>query len=274
MAELYQVIGAILSDITHARFTSDLCSRSISRYYEQDSLLRRFPVPRAEITELEIDLSFALSRVVVDSGRHDARDARISTILENYSSAILRGALNKLKERADKLSEHPSLTPDQRDAVVAFDAKFLSSEYRDLLRSRLLRYFEDNQAKLIDANGRFDVDTALGALKQYTIGLAEETPEIKRLLEILKVEVQRAWDDILGDVKTRLQSMHSEIQEAFISTQEYKVDIEVDASRLAQLPQPTLSSVKIKSVVRNYTWSKVDTDPKDLRAIRRLVPEA
>ena len=274
MAELDQVIGAILSDITHARFTSDLCSRSISRHYEQDSLLRRFPVPRAEITELEIDLRFALSRVVVDPARHDARDARISTILENYSSAVLRSSLDKLKDRADRLSEQSGLPEDQRDAVRAFDAKFLSSEYRDLLRSRLLRYFEDNQAKLIDASGKFDVETALGALKQYTIDLAEETPEIKRLLEILKVGVQKAWDDIFGDVSTRLESMRSEIQEAFISTQEYKVDIEVDASRLAQLPQPTISAVKIKSVVRNYRWSKVDTDPKDLRAIRRLIPES
>ncbi len=273
MAELYQIVGAMLRDITQARVMSDLYSRSISRRYEQDSLLRRFPVPRAEISELEIDLSFALSRVAIDPSRHDALNARISSILEDYSATLIRGIIDRLKDRADRLKGRKDLTTAQTNALNAFDAKFLSTEFRDLLRGRLLRYFEDNQTKLIDASGNLNVDATVEAIKQFTLQLAQETPEVSQLLAILKEEVQKAWDDILTNVSERLQSMQGEIHEAFKSTVEFKVEVEVDAATLAGRAPDTVSTVKMKCSVRNYTWAKVDTDPKDLRSIRRLVPE-
>jgi hypothetical protein len=274
MAELYQIVGAMLRDITQARVMSDLYSRSISRHYEQDSLLRRFPVPRAEISELEIDLAFALSRVAIDPNRRDALNARISSILEDYSATLIRGIIDRLKDRADRLKGRKDLTTAQTNALNAFDAKFLSTEFRDLLRGRLLRYFEDNQTKLIDASGNLNVDAAVEAIKQFTLQLAQETPEVSQLLTILKEEVQKAWDDILTNVSERLQSMQGEIHEAFKSTEEFKVEVEVDATTLAGRAPDTVSTVKMKCSVRNYTWAKVDTDPKDLRSIRRLVPES
>ncbi len=63
MAELNDVLGAILRDVAQARVISDLYSRNVSLEYQQDDVLSAFPVPRVEITEASIDLKFAVNKV-------------------------------------------------------------------------------------------------------------------------------------------------------------------------------------------------------------------
>ncbi|MCK4783042.1 MAG: hypothetical protein KAV87_04775 [Desulfobacteraceae bacterium] len=97
MAQLHQIIGAILRDIAQARVTSDIYSREVSLYYEQDSLLRTFPIPRSEIREVNIDLRFAISEVTVDLGRTEEREARIARIFERYSERIVEDVFDNLR---------------------------------------------------------------------------------------------------------------------------------------------------------------------------------
>ena len=78
MAELYQVVGSILRDITQARCLSDLYSRDISQYYAEDRVLRYFPVPRVDISEASFTVSFVISGVSVDAERYNIRNAQIS----------------------------------------------------------------------------------------------------------------------------------------------------------------------------------------------------
>ncbi len=63
MPELHHILGSIFRDIAQSVFTSDMYSRDISRYYEQDPLLRHFPVPRTEVDELEVQLKFAIANI-------------------------------------------------------------------------------------------------------------------------------------------------------------------------------------------------------------------
>lgn len=63
MAELNDVLGAILRDVAQARVMSDLFSRNVSVDYQQDDVLGGFPVPRVEVTQASLDLKFAVSAV-------------------------------------------------------------------------------------------------------------------------------------------------------------------------------------------------------------------
>ena len=72
MADLQQIVGAILRDLAKARFSSDIYSRSIARYYENDLLLRRFSVPRADIEEVEVDLKFSIAEVTASESERSA----------------------------------------------------------------------------------------------------------------------------------------------------------------------------------------------------------
>ncbi len=273
MAELYQVVGAILRDIAQARVASDLYTRSISLNYEQDSLLRRFPVPRADITDVEIDLKFAVSGVAVDPSRLDAKNARVSMILENYSSALTRETLDNMKAQAGKLRAAPRLGAEQSEDLGSAEAKLQSPELKRQLRSRVLQYLEDNQSTLIDSEGKLDIGKAREAVKQLTADFAKATPGMGGLFAAPMPGQEDAAGATPEGSDFKLESLSEEIQGDFKSTQEYKVEIDADATKLAQLPQWVVSTVKIKSVVRNYSWSKVETDPKSTRAGRVLVPD-
>src|SRR5436305_6487719 len=102
MAELYQVVGAILRDVSQARFMSDLYSRQISFSYENDSLLRRFPVPRGEIEEVEFNLPFVIKDVSVDESRHQSRNAAIGRVFDDFSVRIVRAGLAPVQTAFDE----------------------------------------------------------------------------------------------------------------------------------------------------------------------------
>jgi hypothetical protein len=63
LAELNDVLGAILRDVAQARVTSDLFSKNVSVDYQQDEVLSGFPVPRVDVVQASIDLKFAVSNV-------------------------------------------------------------------------------------------------------------------------------------------------------------------------------------------------------------------
>ena len=80
MAELQHFLGSIFRDIAQARFTSDIYSRNISKYYEQDPLLRRFPTPRTDVDEVEVDLKFVLSGLEQTAAQDEGREASIESL--------------------------------------------------------------------------------------------------------------------------------------------------------------------------------------------------
>lgn len=63
MADLNEVVGAVLRDLAAARVTGDLFSRDASQAYQADAILSSFPVPRVEIAQANIEIAFAITSV-------------------------------------------------------------------------------------------------------------------------------------------------------------------------------------------------------------------
>jgi len=63
VAELNDVLGAILRDIAQARVLSDMFSQTVSGDYQPNGVLSGFPVPRIEVTQASVDLKFAVNAV-------------------------------------------------------------------------------------------------------------------------------------------------------------------------------------------------------------------
>lgn len=105
MAELNDVLGAILRDIAQARVTGDLFSRNASLDYQRDDLLRSFPVPRVEIKEASVQLRFAVSGV--ERRETDPR-AVIQAQIAPFAARFGRQVYSDLVEtdpRGDELAE-------------------------------------------------------------------------------------------------------------------------------------------------------------------------
>ena len=65
--------------------------------------------------------------------------------------------------------------------------------------------------------------------------------------------------------------MAEKVNEARKKYPDYAVDVEVGPGDLQG--NPAASYIKVKAVVKNYHWSKVDVDSKEMRNLRTLVPE-
>ena len=115
MAELHHIIGSILRDISQARASSDIYSRNLSKYYEQDPLLRRFPAPRTDIDEIEVDLKFAISGLEVNPSQEENREAMAATIYVKYSDYIAQAFFDAILNSLDKLKKERKIDKEKID---------------------------------------------------------------------------------------------------------------------------------------------------------------
>lgn len=277
MPELYEVVGAILRDVAQARFMSDLYSRHISQVYEADSLLRRFPVPRVEVQSVEFEFKFVITNVVPDEKRLANRSAKVQGAYEKYSDLIVRTALTELRNQAKSLTEGDDkwkpkpLSPEQQSALGKFQEAYLSEEYRASLTSGLYQYFKDNASTLVGDQGELRAQDVEDRIETFAKELSESSPQLQEVMKQFADVWESAYDTMLTKVKASLEAMKTEISEAFKDPGDFKIDVEVTPEKLQN--QPALSSIKVVSSVKNYVWSKVDVDPRDLHNIRTLSPE-
>jgi hypothetical protein len=284
MAELNQLIGAILRDVSQARFLSDLYSRQISFTYENDSLLRRFPVPRAEIDEVEFNLPFMVTEVKVDEHRHQSRNAAVGRLFDDYSLRIVRAGLLPVQQAFENATKGlTSADADKPKKAVAdrFQNKILSDEFRVTLHGRLLRYLNENTEELLSAkeDGPFDANKALAQLSGV-IDVVRKEPEVVAFESAFgppdASPAVRLLDDAFGNAKAgvaeELKQMGTAVNQAYRRYPDYSVQVEIDPAKL-QSNSAAASYIKVKAVVKNYRWSKVDVDSKDMRNLRTLVPE-
>ena len=275
MAELYQLIGAVLRDVSQARFMSDLYSRQISFTYERDSLLRRFPVPRTEINEVEFNLPFVVTDVTVDKDRHQSRNAAVGALFDDYSARIVRaGLLPVQREFGNATKGLTSADSDKPKKTVAdrFQNKILSDDFRIALHGRLLRYLNENTGELLQGkeDGPFDTNKALEPLNEVIDGVRKE-PEVV-VFESTVQSLDDAFKEAKADVEENMKQMAAAVNDAYKRYPDYSVQVDVDPAKL-QSNTAAASYIKVKAVVKNYRWSKVDVDSKDMQNLRTLVPE-
>lgn len=270
MPELYQVVGSVLRDIANARFISDLYSRNLSRYYERDSLLRSFPVPRAEISEAEVGIKFVFSGVVLAEDRHDTHDFLLSSIFENYSHRIMLSSLEKLRSKVDELLQANPVPEDEvKGKLEQLKLQIAASSLGNQLEARLIHFFHDyqevRQNKLIESGILNDAGFDM-LLADYIGYLFKATGLDDHSLSIPETELK---DALPAELR---QQLKEEIKQVFDELQDFKVDINISPEAVHDAGAEA-SSVHIKVILRNYMWQKIDVDETDQRAIRKLIPE-
>ena len=269
MAQLHHLIGAILRDIAQGRVTSDLYSREVSRYYEQDSLLRLFPIPRTEIKEVEINLKFGISEIAIDPDRIEDRGAKLSGIFERYSEVFTDAVFNTVEATATKNAGWQKLAND-----------FDTSDNRLALKTEIVNYFEANKDKLIEVkavtNQSGQTDTNLTLKKDVTLDGLKDIFErtVYSQLDVSSIDrgtiaLNAARLAVRKEIQSQLDSLSNEIE--YVEATEYKAEVIVTADELQKIAEASISSLRILTSMRNYVWSQVDD--KEGQIIRRLIPE-
>jgi hypothetical protein len=254
MAELHHILGSLFSDIAQSVFTSDLYSRDISRYYEQDSLLRHFPVPRTEIAELEVELKFAIAGLELNPAQTVGREANAATIFIDYAYTLSENFHDKLRDALTELSAKKMAIDETIIERTSWPVNIL------YLRQDLLQYLQRNQGVLIK-EGEFDVSHARGEIRDVL------QVALNRLLgqaaaQLTPKENNALLDRVCKVVKldSGLKSLEEPLKYAWNRVGDFTLDVEITADKLSELSSEHLSSVHVHTRVRNYKWSEVEHD--------------
>jgi hypothetical protein len=260
MADLYQILGAMMRDIAKARMSSDIYSKDIARFYEQDSLLRRFPLPRTDITELDLTLRFAIGKVDFDVSGEAAIMSTFAepmqTLADQIASSAIAVAIKNRNETEDA-------------ATRSWLVKIQSEPARINIRRSILESFTQNWSHLIGSTGSLDLPQATQLLGNALRGsLAQEMawepdPAARQInggMEKLAAAVTAATD-----FKTPLDTLQQAITQMWDRRGGCTVEVNISADTIKSLAAETLSSVNVKFTVRNYTWTQFLSDSGDAR---------
>jgi hypothetical protein len=255
MAELQQILGNIFKDIAQARVTSDIYSRNISKYYEQDPLLRKFPLPRTEVSEVEVDLKFIMSGLESSLEQDEGLETATAPMFIKLSRELSDGLFEHMLEASKK---YANFSPDTAK-------KLAGTEYRIYLSQSLVVYFQRNRGKLVK-KGKFNIREASEDIGQLLRTRADDLLTDSGLSEKQLEEMVKAVFRKL-DIESQLRSVEKPILAAHKEDGEFKVGVEVTADKLAEAPEASISSVKVKAQVRNYIWSKVEHEGETWRSL-------
>ena len=266
MADLQQVVGAILRDLAKSRFSADLYSRSIARYYENDYLLRRFPVPRADVEEVEIDLKFSIAEVAGSEVNNESQEANAAVLFERSVERLVATFLDIARDRNE------TDTTFNETWWKYLTKGFNSTALRIEMRQKVLRYFIESYTHMIDDDGNFDAVLVLRELerpfrwamepyaKEIYVQGGDAEIEMKRDLREL---IQPLIDD--KGIKDAVGAMGPAIKTIWQGNSDARLEIMVEGGQLAQLSEAAISSVKIKAVVRNMVWTEVKVGDRTSR---------
>jgi hypothetical protein len=246
MPELHHILGSLFRDVAQSVFTSDMYSRELSQYYEQDALLRHFPVPRTEIEELEVQLKFAIAGIEVNPAHSVGRESSAAAIFIDFSYDLTENFFETLLER---LQDQEGVAPGTWRTVR-------SLEQHIYLRQDLLRYFQRKQGNLIQ-EGEFQVKSA----GSYVDGLLSR--RAKKLVEAsdfsdgdLKKLVSGVMKSL--NVEAELNELSEPLKFAWQQGGDFTLNVEVSADRLQDLETDQLSTINVRTRLRNYIWEEVE----------------
>lgn len=265
MADLQQIVSAILRDLAKARFSADIFSRSVSRYYEQDFLLRRFPVPRTEIEEVEVELKFSIRQVLPEPLHTENREAALAVVLERHVERIVAGFVDAIADRI----------PAELNEAMSYPIR--SAPLRIGLRQDVLRYFVEDYLRLIDEQGRFDAKQALAGVEDTLHRSLSKQLDPDKLdpdaRAMAKESLGRLVRDSLPGVEPAVTALIEPVHTAWTEGHDAKIEAVIDPETLGTLPEAAISSLRIKASVRNYMWTEVTSPDGKQKPWRALTSE-
>jgi hypothetical protein len=231
-------------------------SRDISRYYEQDALLRHFPVPRTEIDELEVQLRFAIGGIEINPAQTVGRESSAATLFIDFSHDLTENFFDSLLDILN--AEHDKKKGPEGERLVdgVTWRRVRSLEERIYLRQDLIRYFQRNQSNLLP-DGQFQVKDAFsdiqGLLKRRAGSLVEES-------NLPNAVLKRVLDTVIkgSRLEAELKKLVEPLQFAWAQGGDFSLDVEVTADKLQDLDAGHLSTIQVRTRLRNYIWSEVE----------------
>lgn len=257
MAELKEVLGAVLKDMAHSRVISDQFSSEISHEYEKDPILGVFPVPRTEIREASINLKFVVNAV---EKRHVDSSALARDLSRRHCAQLVTALFQ------DVIDEHPQAEAIHR----VMETKSLHLE-QGLQSAAARAILADDSA--LEAVAKGDTRALAKRIAADVSSTLLEDPDLKRLFASRGVRLGTIRSTIQEMANSTASRFGAELAAAAAAAEKLpmRIDVGVTRKELAELPEQLLSQISLVTVIRNYEW--VEVGEEDGEPVKRLQPE-
>jgi|YNPMSStandDraft_1061717.scaffolds.fasta_scaffold03306_3 hypothetical protein len=256
MAELKDVVGALLKELAQARVLADLFSRDVSREYAKDPLLGAFPVPRAEIREVSMQLKFAVN--AVEPGKVDPHAVARERVPE-HARELAQEVFHEFIEKHPQATNLLKLLGEKElDLAAAMESAVANALLADpALTEAALR-------------GRAEAVARAAGSELERVLFAE--PELKRLVTRAQrpPALRAALREKAAAMAVRLVA---NLRDAVAAAEKLalRIDVSVTRKELAEAPEFVLSQISLTADIRNYQW--VEAGEERGRPVRHLQPE-
>lgn len=246
MAQLNSIIGSILRDIIAAQHEANLYSLSLSESYGKDGKAKDFQLPGVTISEMEMDLKYA----VVNASDEEEQ--------QNISYSRFRKFLNELcREAATTAITSVSstiLTDQTRDEQDKHFFKRLKKEdelyrqFHSFIFRNLKNAFNWNLYQAIDGQtGKVNTDAVLKKMMEIVRKKFINDTDLDALFGgTERKELKKQAEENVSAALDGLIQKKSEDANFKRSKKFPKLDVAVTAEELEKMPEDTIHSFKLK----------------------------
>jgi hypothetical protein len=265
MADLRDVVGAILRDVTEARGQADEAARDMALVYAKDPILRAFTIPRIEIRDLHIDLKVAVrgvSESAEDSAKREQRIAEACrAIIKQLPFAVDDATVRTLIALAG-----PTLTLDTIEKELSVSARAAASNnaesvkielYRDVLLIaekgdtdiRIVSFTTDVVAPSTRFTSLIDARKGADQISKLRAGQALTPQQLKLADGQIRIERQsiakRFTAAYAQAIETCAAQLLSSVKAVLSSPTEKRINLEVITADLKEIPQHMISTISL-----------------------------
>lgn len=239
MPKLKSVIASILDSLDNAQHKSNLTTSQLAEQYKTDNTLRYLQLPNAVMSEVEIDLSYAIRGFSSTASntvmlKKSATEANESTLLKEatFTPKVLNRTANRTVAENVYAKLEPNLSKSARE-ILADSAK------KEILISRIQDTLYTSGKNLKSAD-----DTTTAVLKTINESLSENN-------EVATAD-KKALSNLIANSRQKVYTIYS-------SDEIGDVDIIIDANELAGVPAEAIQTLHIKTKMENYRWVEGDS---------------
>jgi hypothetical protein len=254
MITIRQFLGAMLEEVTRARVISDAASVRVAQTYLNHDFLKSYPVPRMNIKDIELELTFAVASRL--HGVSIFQDEEVTQNIRHQLQQFLE-ALPQQAELAPHFAQDPQLKGKWRKASDDLDVQF----QKIMSRSSADRVSTVHAISLAIENKLFDLISHRGFRELLARVFRRNQPEQQH---------QSINDTIENHVKDIILSVDTPSQEAATLTDLMDMKVLVEASELEKVNPAHMQKMKVVFNSGDRKWVADKTGEEKKFMLTRL----
>jgi hypothetical protein len=248
MANLHEVVGALINQIERGRAQADLGTLEIANIYRDIPLLSDFPIPKISLDQITVDLKVSVGSVPVPEN-YLSQAARTQAV-ERVGAMVLA-----LQDQDPSLREMLHSDPELKKAWV---------ESREEILQKV--------AECVPEEGAVNADLVarnVGTVLRGKITSLVTTPGLKiqklRLHTFVTERAPEVEKRVTGQVRDTIAAV---VREQPVSLR--NMDVLVTTSELQSVPSDRITTLHLTFSESDRVWTQFETEKGEI--IKKIVP--